>query len=59
MHSETFKFLGGLSRADVKDEDQQGEEGEEGVKERKAKVSDKSVIDNNIEWYIYIRERHY
>jgi hypothetical protein len=47
-----------LSRADVKDnDDQQGEEGEEGVKGRKAKVYDKYVIDYNIEWHIYTRER--
>jgi condensin complex subunit 2 len=45
VHSETFKFLGGLSRADLKEEDYQGDDGEEGVKEKKTKASDKSVID--------------
>jgi condensin complex subunit 2 len=45
VHTETFKFLGGLSRADNKEEDQQVDEGEEGgVKERKNKASDKLVI---------------
>ena len=45
VHTETFKFLGGLSRADNKEDNQEeeGEEGEVGVKERKAKASDKSV----------------
>ena len=37
VHTETFKFLGGLSRADIKEEDNQGVENEE-IKEKKSRV---------------------
>ena len=53
VHTETFKFLGGLSRADYKEGNNDVEDGEEGVREKKAKNSDKTVNEIlNLEWNI-------